>query len=737
MNSEIELTIKEYYDVNEKIKGIKRIVITDLSRMKGDRVCIFGFDDKKRHIRPVIPHIGINEGYIFDTENKQIIKPFAEVEFDFIRPLPEPPHNEDWEINTGYKPKRIRNLSENESKRFLEEVLDDSVNAIFEDSIQNHRYLITGGSRSIGTIRVKEVISVNYSIKQGDNYEYRITFSDMNGDVYNNLPITDLAFRKHCDDQRFQGKNIDQINHDLKEIFNQCDLFLRIGLSRLFHEKYWLLVSGVHSFPDYREKESENKVESFAIQNNSYTQKTNSDEEVEILSNDINSSRRAHAIYLLGEKKDPAFVEILCKATKDPDGNVRRMAASALGKIGNMHAVDALICLLYDDKPQVRQYAIKALGDIGNEKAIPELMKFKDDPIPYINTAIDTAINKIKKMETDLGTINESDKILLSIPSDSFENQVEQFDILNKSCSEINKIDGTIIAQKIISCVSQVGENFGKTYIADVLCGSKSKKVINYHHDTLPIYGAGKEYSREQWQDFIKELIQFGYLKSEGEMYPVIRQTQKSLDILSGKERILLTKPAKEIHHFDENFDRELFENLRILRKNLADEKNIPPYIIFHDSSLKAMATHFPQDQSDFHKISGVGEKNILQYGKLFLEEINSYCKNHKIEPKTISEPVNYPETTTSTMQTPTSSKPEKVGVDIVRVGMGKSEMIGTLKKIIRVSQDDKEDAHLENIISKAAIFGIDKDAVKDVIQLLKRTGEIYEVSDERFRIVE
>ncbi|MBU4221196.1 MAG: hypothetical protein KKA10_06180 [Euryarchaeota archaeon] len=272
---------------NEEIKGLKRIVITDLSRMKEDRVCIFGFDEKRRHIRPVIPHIGINEGYIFDNENRQIIKPFAEVEFDFIRPLPEPPHSEDWEINTAYKPKLIRNLSENESKRFLEEILDESLIAIFEESIQNHRYIITGGSRSIGTIRIKEVLSVNYSVKQGDDYEYRITFSDMNGKVYNNLPITDCAFRKHCDNQRFQGKKIGQINHDLNEIFNQCDLFLRVGLSRRFQEFYWLLVSGVYSFPDYMGKEYENKVQPFDIQNNSCTQKMNFDKEVEILSNDI------------------------------------------------------------------------------------------------------------------------------------------------------------------------------------------------------------------------------------------------------------------------------------------------------------------------------------------------------------------------------------------------------------------------------------------------------------------
>jgi HEAT repeat protein len=191
-----------------------------------------------------------------------------------------------------------------------------------------------------------------------------------------------------------QVKKIDQINHDLKEIFNYGDLFLRVGLSRRWQEFYWLLVSGVHSFPDYRGIKYESKVEPFDIQNKNCAQKMNFDKEVEILSNDIDGSNRAHVAYLLGESKNPAFVDILCKATKDPDGNVRRMAASALGKIGDKLAIDALICLLYDNKHQVRQYAIKALGDIGDERAVPELMKFKDDPIPYIKKAIDTAIEK-------------------------------------------------------------------------------------------------------------------------------------------------------------------------------------------------------------------------------------------------------------------------------------------------------------------------------------------------------
>ncbi|MDP2766358.1 MAG: hypothetical protein Q8O41_02755, partial [Candidatus Methanoperedens sp.] len=142
-NQEIKPSI--YLIPDEEIKGIKRLVITDLSRMKEGRVCIFGFDEDRRHIRPVIPYTGINESYIFNEEGQRIIKPFAEVEFDFIHTMPEPPHTEDCAINTNYKPRFIRTLSENESKKFLEEILDESVKAIFGAEIHYNRYIKTGG----------------------------------------------------------------------------------------------------------------------------------------------------------------------------------------------------------------------------------------------------------------------------------------------------------------------------------------------------------------------------------------------------------------------------------------------------------------------------------------------------------------------------------------------------------------------------------------------------------------
>ena len=197
--------------------------------------------------------------------------------------------------------------------------------------------------------------------------------------------------------------------------------------------------------------------------------------------------------------------------------------------------------------------------------------------------------------------------------------------------------DGTIIAQKIVSCVSQINERFGVNYIADILYGSRIQKIVHNRHDTIAAHGTGKEYSKKQWQAFTRELVQLGYLKSEGDRYPIIKLTQDGCDILSGTKEVLLTKPEEEVKiiqkDVDGSFDHDLFEILRSLRKKLADDAGMPPYVIFHDSSLMEMATYFPRSQSDFRTIIGVGESKLEKYGELFLEEITGYCKEHNIKP--------------------------------------------------------------------------------------------------------
>ena len=200
------------------------------------------------------------------------------------------------------------------------------------------------------------------------------------------------------------------------------------------------------------------------------------------------------------------------------------------------------------------------------------------------------------------------------------------------------RVDGTVASQKILSCVYRLGQGFGINHVIDILMGARNKKVLEKHHDALTTYGIGKEYSKNQWQTIARELVTLGFLDMEGDQYPILRLNDKSRGVLFKGEKVSLTKPAAEqqkLHGKAEDpFDRELFETLRTLRKRLADEEGVPPYIIFPDTTLKAMATDYPNDYWTLSNISGVGEKKLQKYGKIFLDSITEYCGAKGIKPK-------------------------------------------------------------------------------------------------------
>lgn len=237
-------------------------------------------------------------------------------------------------------------------------------------------------------------------------------------------------------------------------------------------------------------------------------------------------------------------------------------------------------------------------------------------------------------------------KVLLGYFGEDFED--ENCGACDVCLEPREKFDGTIAAQKVLSCVHRSGGSFGINHIIDILLGAKNQKVLERNHDTLSTYGIGKEYSKRQWQLIIRELVHLGVLTLEGDRYPVLRLNEKSRDVLLNEERVLLTKPAAEPEKMrskaasagraadaaaniagagaDVTFDQDLFEILRNLRKTLADEEGLPPYIIFHDKTLKEMATYFPADTSALSGISGVGEVKLKKYGDKFLEKITEYC---------------------------------------------------------------------------------------------------------------
>lgn len=200
--------------------------------------------------------------------------------------------------------------------------------------------------------------------------------------------------------------------------------------------------------------------------------------------------------------------------------------------------------------------------------------------------------------------------------------------------------DATILAQKIFSCVYRVREKFGVTQICNILTGSRSEKILQNNHHLLSTYDIVHEYSASTLKQFVYELIQYGYLNQSDDIYGILTLTNKSKSVLKGKETVFLTKTQeplleKAFSKQDTQIDQELFERLRHLRKKIADERNVPPYIIFADVSLKEMATFFPQTTEQFSRIYGVGSEKLKQYGEIFITEIINYCQPKKIEGQT------------------------------------------------------------------------------------------------------
>ncbi|MBM2835734.1 MAG: helicase RecQ [Candidatus Brocadiaceae bacterium] len=249
-----------------------------------------------------------------------------------------------------------------------------------------------------------------------------------------------------------------------------------------------------------------------------------------------------------------------------------------------------------------------------------------------------------------------------------------------------------------------MGERFGINYVVDVLLGSKNQKVAQNQHDTIKTYGVGKEYPKSQWQAFVRELIQLGYLKLDGDKYPVLKLNEKSKDVLLRNEKVSLAKPEEAPHIFKaeagEDYDRTLFEQLRVLRKTMADREGVPPYVIFHDTSLKEMSTQYPQNVSDLLIISGMGERKLRRYGDAFLHEIVNYCKLHNIEPKPL--PLKRPESLikqpkASTVQTTLDLYKQRLTMHEIakKRGLALSTISSHLERLIL----DGEDISVDSIV--------------------------------------
>jgi ATP-dependent DNA helicase RecQ len=189
-------------------------------------------------------------------------------------------------------------------------------------------------------------------------------------------------------------------------------------------------------------------------------------------------------------------------------------------------------------------------------------------------------------------------------------------------------IDGGEIAKKIVRCVKNLRGRFGINHIADIISGSANKKIMEYGHDKNPAYNTGKPYTKAQWINFTKELVQLGYLSVVGDKYPVVALNDKSMDVMDNVAVIVFSRPVVEqtlSPATGAGYDDRLFQLLRAVRKSIADANGWPPYVVFHDTTLKEMARTKPCSLEEMAGMPGVGKKKRDSYGAEFVNAIREY----------------------------------------------------------------------------------------------------------------
>jgi ATP-dependent DNA helicase RecQ len=200
--------------------------------------------------------------------------------------------------------------------------------------------------------------------------------------------------------------------------------------------------------------------------------------------------------------------------------------------------------------------------------------------------------------------------------------------------------DGTVVAQKFLSCLYRIAQvsrfSVGMNHVIEVLTGAATEKVIRWGHDRLTTHGIGRDLSRPAWAAIGRELMRLGYVSvAEGE-FATLQLTAEGMNVLRVRQPVTLTKhvelpKAKRAvrREGDIECDEVLFEHLRVLRKELADKRRVPAYVVFGDATLRAMARYYPETVDAMDGIPGVGEKKRAEYGVTFAEAIAGFLKTN------------------------------------------------------------------------------------------------------------
>ncbi|WP_251860034.1 DNA helicase RecQ [Clostridium sp. Marseille-Q2269] len=230
------------------------------------------------------------------------------------------------------------------------------------------------------------------------------------------------------------------------------------------------------------------------------------------------------------------------------------------------------------------------------------------------------------------------------------------------NCSNCNdnreEKDITLEAQKIFSCVYRMKERFGVNMVADVLRGSKNKKLLSLDLDELSTYSIMEEFTQKDIVAIMNKLIADDYMITTDDKFPVVRLRPKAYDVLKGKEVVFIkvSKIEKKV-----KVDNELLDKLKQLRKQISQEESVPPFMIFPDATLKELSEYMPTKDEELLKIKGIGERKAKVYGERFIKAIEEYMDENGID---INNMDNY--------ETTKSSKDPKIKTHVVSYNLYK-----------------------------------------------------------------
>jgi ATP-dependent DNA helicase RecQ len=210
--------------------------------------------------------------------------------------------------------------------------------------------------------------------------------------------------------------------------------------------------------------------------------------------------------------------------------------------------------------------------------------------------------------------------------------------------------DPVVVAQKILSCVARVQERFGIGYVTAVLRGESNERVLQFRHNQLSTFGLLKVISKTIVREWIYQLIDQEVLLQEGDEYPILRLNEGSWEVMRKQRAVRLLQPVRKKKNERparsradvaswEDVDHGLFEELRLLRRKLADQRQVQPYMVFGDATLRELARIRPSTLDGMRRIYGVGQTKLADFGTLFLQVVLDFCREHRLETDLSSSP--------------------------------------------------------------------------------------------------